>query len=452
MNFCKLTEPKKTLKIIHKVRLTLEENFIMNCLNCGSQLPGNSDICPHCGTYNDTDIYKEKNKKITSESTIKEDFAWGTGEVDEISKEIADLKLLNQLKTGKLKYRANTIRNNILSLIAGFFLLMIIAAAALGIYSAGARPSAEERIQDGIIRFKAGLIKSAAFAFGDATGWYILEYEGYYLKGVSFYYLYLNEKIKKEKDPSLITLYEENIKKSFEEAQKYRLLSDYPEVHYYMGLYYYEKGMFNKAADEFDTCIKAAEGVWKEEKKRSAKWIGHSKSMKKYCLELAAKDNVKTSKQVISPIIDISNNNILFLTEKDIISWQKILAALKNKKTPEEEIIWNFLRESTQKYLEDWNEEDPKAPLPNGEVLPDFNNIIKEKNLCQTFIYKDIEIPEKCKDFTGIGLENLTALQIRQTNRFILENIFSDMIYESEPIVKYNSIIPLLPDETENIE
>ena len=232
----------------------------MNCINCGSKLPENSEICQFCETRNDLDLLS---RKTTSDTHLKEEYTCGEGNIDEISREESEKKISEQLKKGWQKYKINIFRDIFLQIFSVLFIIIFLSSSVYLIYTNYLKTTTNKYYNEGLMYLKEGKIKfykdgiehGSLRCFESAINWYNKNNDRcYYLMGVSNYYIYLTQVTVGVTDrgrmEQAMTDMKHHIEKSLEVNDKY------PEAHYYRGMYYYEKKLYDKAIEEFNISIR----------------------------------------------------------------------------------------------------------------------------------------------------------------------------------------------------
>lgn len=275
----------------------------MNCVNCGGKLE--KEICGYCGTRNDIYLLE---KGITGPAKISEEYAVGEGEITEITRDESDKIRRKQFSIGMEEYRKEKIRDFKLHILLPGIILTLIIISIILILTFFRRDVAKENIdivkwerynylRMGYHFLEEGDFPSAFKNFDESVNYEddIPDPLSYFYRGLSFYYLYLNKKIKeqikpekegqnnnnektsKETDPSEDLI---KMKENLDLAIKYKEL--FPEAHFYLGMYYYEIQKLDKAMEEFDKSIEETGQLWKEDKERLEKWTDAGEKLKKH--------------------------------------------------------------------------------------------------------------------------------------------------------------------------
>jgi tetratricopeptide (TPR) repeat protein len=256
----------------------------MNCTNCGAKLSENSAICEFCGTKNDLDLL-EINPVGSSDTFVREEHAAGEGNIDEITMEESLQRLWWELRIGEKRYWKNKIKDNIISVyIVSIIILGIIIAIFFYQYDKTKYYNkGMDKLKKGIyIYYERGTDRGAIHFFNQSLSMVTNNKRIHYLIGVAGYYDYLNLTIEGERTVSDrkrmyddLTYMEENLKKAIKSSY------NYPEAHYYLGLYYIRIHAYDQALNEFEQSIYTAGNIWKFNKRKKDKWVKASELMKK---------------------------------------------------------------------------------------------------------------------------------------------------------------------------
>jgi len=116
----------------------------------------------------------------------------------------------------------------------------------------------------------------------------------------------------------------------------------------------------------------------------------------------------------------------------DIIDWSKLVENLRNLDNDAKQRIWELLDSAQKGLIESWESVkaiDEKLKLA---VIKGFNEIIRDRNFYTESAFKDLEIPDECRELLKKGIGNLSGSQIQKLNRLIFETIFQNEIQKAQ--------------------
>jgi len=434
----------------------------MNCINCAGPLPENSEICKFCGTKNDLDAMKLGVER----KHVEEEHAFGTGtdSAYEESRAKADKIRINQLQEGHTKYNQQRRKEKItwgltIAIIASIIVCLIFGAKIKALTISvekkiNPKKFAVLSINKGIEKFADGDFIGAIKFFDEATELSDIN-TAYYLKGVAYYYIYLNLLLKEPDSLENTDLYfvksHENLSKAIE------IKPDSFQAHYYLGLYHYSNKDYKEALNEFKLSLDGAEKISVGDKK--SKWVDGIKKLKKQCSFLVMTKDSKDTLQPLPPIIYTDNRYILFLTDTDIIDWIVFINSLLSHESYSEVIVWNDIPEegklSIKRYISGFNGEfkdnevymNDNLSKSKQNILQTLNSKIESNYFYASDIFVDMEPNEEIDGYIKHGTDSLSEIHLRKFNRLLLESLFPYTIKKNNLKIEITQIIPIVPDE-----
>ncbi len=134
-------------------------------------------------------------------------------------------------------------------------------------------------------------------------------------------------------------------------------------------------------------------------------------------------------------------DNIYLLTVADILSWDKLMRTLKEKKTDDKLRIWSLLDEESRKIIENWESGKKINDKSKEQVVNGINLVLQNEDFYFWESFKDVELSPECEKILKKSLTKLHGVDIQRFNRLLLESVYPDAVASCNYISDYREYL-----------